>query len=201
MAGCGCDCQVTVKDASQKQVLIILLLINAVMFVVELTAGWWSESTALIADSLDMLADAVVYGIALYAIGRAAQVKIDAARLSGIFQILLGIGVLLEVLRRFVWGSEPLSLIIIAVGIIALIANVICLSLIARHRQGEIHMRASWIFSKNDVIANIGVIGGGVLVYFLGQAWPDLLIGAIIAVVVIWGGVQILRDAQTEMAQ
>lgn len=194
----GCDCEVTIKNRAEARVLIILLAINAVMFVVELSAGLLAHSTALIADSLDMLADAVVYSISLYAVGRAASAKISAARLSGWFQITLGVGVLIEAMRRLMWGSEPLSVVIIAVGILALIANVICVLLIARHRQGEVHMRASWIFSKNDVIANLGVIGSGVLVYGLGQAWPDIVVGALIALLVIAGGIQILRDARAE---
>jgi cation diffusion facilitator family transporter len=194
----GCDCEVTIKNRAEARVLIILLTINAVMFVVELSAGLFAHSTALIADSLDMLADAIVYSISLYAVGRAASAKISAARLSGWFQISLGVGVFIEAMRRLIWGSEPLSWVIITVGMIALIANVICVILIARHRQGEVHMRASWIFSKNDVIANLGVIFSGALVYGLGQAWPDIVVGAFIAALVIWGGRQILRDARAE---
>jgi len=168
------------------------------MFVVEFIAGWLADSTALIADSMDMLADALVYGVSLYAVGKSMQTKIDAARLSGIFQILLGLGVAIDVIRRFITGSEPESMYMILVGILALIANVTCLAIIAKHRKGEIHMRASWIFSKNDVIANIGVITAGVLVSVLVSPLPDLIIGLIISVVVISGGVSILREARNE---
>jgi len=194
----NCDCHIEVKDRQQQSVLIILLLINAGMFLIEGVLGVLSESTALIADSLDMLADATVYGIGLYAVGRAPLAKIHAARLSGIFQIMLGLMVLMDVLRRFIVGSEPDSLFMMLVGLAALVANMVCLMLIARHRDGEVHMRASWIFSKNDVIANLGIIVAGVLVYLFGSRLPDLLIGAAVSVLVIRGGLHIIQDARAE---
>jgi len=193
-----CDCHVEIKDKSESRVLIILLAINGFMFLVEIVLGIMSESTALVADSLDMLADATVYAIGLYAVGRAASVKVNAAHLSGIFQIGLGLMVLFDVIRRTLVGSEPVSLLMVTVGFAALIANVICLQLISKHRDGEVHMRASWIFSKNDVIANVGIILGGVLVYLTGSRFPDLIIGFIIAFIVVRGGVQIVKDANQE---
>ena len=197
----GCNCEFEIKNREQSRVLIVLLGINAVMFVVEIALGILSESTALIADSLDMLADATVYGIGMYAVGRPMSAKIRAAHLSGVFQILLGALVSLDVFRRFVGGSEPESLLMISVGLVALMANVICLKLISKHREGEVHMRASWVFSKNDVIANLGIIVGGLLVYTLDSRYPDLLIGLAISIVVIRGGMQILRDAGDEKKQ
>ncbi|MDX8410269.1 MAG: cation transporter [Mariprofundaceae bacterium] len=176
----------------------MLLSINALMFAAEFAMGIVSESTALIADAMDMLADALVYGISLYAIGRAAQVKVKAAQLSGVFQILLGAGVLIEVIRRFILGSEPESLLMVAVGFVALAANVSCLLLIAKYRAGEVHMHASWIFSRNDVIANIGVILAGVLVFSFGSPLPDLVIGLVISMIVMKGGVAIVKDAIAE---
>lgn len=196
MSGCGCE--VEIKDREQSRVLIYLLLINAVMFVAELSVGLLADSTALVADSLDMLADASVYAIGLYAVGRSLLLKAKAASLSGLFQVALGLGVLVDITRRFLLGSEPESLFMMAMGLVALAANVICLLLIARHRHGEVHMRASWIFSANDVIANIGVILAGVLVYVLGTRLPDLAIGLVIAGVVIRGGIRIVRDAAAE---
>lgn len=197
----GCNCEFEIKNREQSRVLIVLLGINAVMFVVEIALGILSESTALIADSLDMLADATVYGIGMYAVGRPMSAKIRAAHLSGVFQIMLGALVSLDVFRRFVGGSEPESLLMISVGLVALMANVICLKLISKHREGEVHMRASWVFSKNDVIANLGIIVGGLLVYTLDSRYPDLLIGLAISIVVIRGGMQILRDAGDEKKQ
>jgi Co/Zn/Cd efflux system component len=195
-----CDCSIEIETNEQRRVLWGLLSINAVMFVAELIAGIIAESTGLIADSLDMLADAAVYALGLYAVGKAVHVKIRAASISGILQILLALGVAFEVLRRLIWGSDPEPVYMIVVSIIALIANVICLALISGHRDGEVHMRASWIFSKNDVIANVGVITAGILVYALDSRIPDLLIGSIIVLVVVRGGLVIVADARHERA-
>ena len=196
MSDCGCE--IEVKDREQSRVLVALLAINGAMFVVEIVLGILSESTALIADSLDMLADATVYAIGLYAVGRSPLTKIRAAHASGLFQMLLGAGVAVDVLRRLILGSEPESLMMVLVGLAALVANVICLWLIAKHRKGEVHMRASWIFSKNDVIANLGIIGGGVLVYLLDSRYPDIIIGLIISAIVIRGGFHIMADTDRE---
>jgi len=197
----GCECSVEVTDRSQAKVLIILLLINAAMFVIEISLGWWSESTALIADAMDMLADATVYGVAWYAVGRTARAKSHAAMLGGISETVLGIVVLLDIGRRIWFGSEPVSLLMMSVGLLALVANVSCLLLLARHRHGEVHMRASWIFSKNDVIANVGVVIGGLLVYLLNNRWPDILIGIAIAIVVIRGGLNIIQQSRIAYAE
>jgi len=194
----GCGCEIDVKNKEESRVLIVLLVINAFMFLVEITLGIISESTALIADSLDMLADATVYGIGLYAVGKAALMKVKAAHISGMFQIILGIAVLIDIFRRTIYGSDPDSLLMITVGIMAFIANAICLQLISKHRDGEVHMRASWIFSKNDVIANLGIILGGGLVFLLDTRIPDILIGIGISVLVINGGIRIVRDSSNE---
>ena len=192
------ECGFELEDAAEleRTTLKILLAINGVMFLVEAVAGWWGESTGLLADSLDMLADAFVYGVALYAVGRSQRLQANAATASGVLQVALGIGVLVEVVRRFVFGSDPVSMLMIGVGTLALVANVSCLLLIAKHREGGVHMRASWIFSANDVIANLGVIVSGGLVMYFGNRLPDLIIGALISVVVLRGGVLILREAK-----
>ena len=196
MTNCGCGTEQVEK--LERKTLISLLAINAVMFLVEFVMGWLAESTGLISDSLDMLADAAVYGLSLYAIGRGLKKQIKAARLSGILQILLGTGVLLEVMRRLLLGSEPESLRIMGIGIAALVANIYCLMLISGHRNSGVHMRASWIFSTNDVIANLGVIVSGFLVWLLGNRFPDLIVGAMISVVIVRGGIRILQEAKQE---
>jgi Co/Zn/Cd efflux system component len=196
MAGCGCE--IEAKNRREARVLVWLLAINAVMFCVEIVAGYAGQSTALIADSLDMFADASVYAVGLYAVGRSLALKVRAATLSGVLQVLLGFSALADVLRRLVAGSVPASELMIGVGLLAFVANVVCLALIAGHRRGDVHMRASWIFSRNDVIANAGVIAGGFLVHYLDTALPDLIIGFAIVLVVISGGVHILRDARAE---
>tara|TARA_R110002124_G_scaffold6000_3_gene37001 strand:+ start:83 stop:718 length:636 start_codon:yes stop_codon:yes gene_type:complete len=197
MSGCGCE--VEIKDASQKRVLYWLLGINAVMFFVEMTVGILADSTALIADSMDMLADAVVYGIGVYAVGKSILHKAKAAQISGYFQLLLGVIILIDITRRLFLGSEPISSLMIGMGFIALIANVVCLVIIRNHKNDEVHMRASWIFSANDVIANIGVIIAGVLVVWLDSRVPDLVIGCIVSIVVLRGAWMILKDAKQEV--
>lgn len=183
----------TITEGDQARVLWIMLAINALMFVIEFISGWLFESTGLIADSLDMLADAAVYGISLLAVGKAARLKLKAAHISGWFQFVLATGAIFEVIRRFMFGSEPDPPYMIGVAIIALIANAFCLWLIAKSRDQGAHMKASWIFSTNDVIANFGVITAGILVGFTGSRYPDLIIGMIIGVIVITGSIRILK--------
>ena len=193
MSSCekGCSCH---PDATtEASVLRRLLLINALMFGLELGLGWLAQSAGLIADSLDMFADAAVYGLALHAVGRSSGNQLHAARASGWLQLLLALGVLAEVLRRLVLGSEPEPPLMIGVAALALLANLACLALLARHREGGVHMRASWIFSTNDVLANLGVIAAGLLVSWTGSGWPDLLIGAVIGLLVLNGARRILQ--------
>lgn len=181
-----------VSATQESGTLRVLLGINAIMFVVEMTAGLIAQSTGLIADSLDMFADAAVYGLALYAVGRSAKMQVRAAHLAGVLQLILAIGVLVEVVRRFVFGSEPESLMMMAIAFVALIANTGCLLLISKHREGGAHMKASWIFSANDVVINMGVIAAGALVAWTGSSYPDLIIGTIVGVIVLNGARRIL---------
>lgn len=184
--------EATQKSRQESKVLNALLAINACMFVVEIWVGWLAQSTGLIADSLDMFADAAVYGVALLAVGKSAQLKLRTAHFSGWLQLALALGALSEVLRRFFGGSEPLSVAMIGMGFVALIANVVCLVLIHKSRDSGAHMKASWIFSANDVIANAGVILAGGLVALTGSRFPDLIIGLIIGVIVLLGARRIL---------
>lgn len=180
-------------DQDERRVLVWVLGINALMFVIEAVAGWLGQSTGLLADSLDMLADATVYGLALHAVGRGEADKLRAARLSGAFQLLLALGVIGDVLRRLYFGSEPEPPIIMLTAALALVANLACLRLLSRHRQGGVHMRASWIFSTNDVLANLGVILAGAAVALSGSHAPDLIAGAAIGLLVLSGALRILR--------
>jgi Co/Zn/Cd efflux system component len=177
----------------EARTLKVLLAINAAMFVVEIVVAFIAESTGLLADSLDMFADAAVYGLALYAVGRSASAKLRTAHVSGWLQAALAVGTLGEVVRRAIVGSDPESPLMIAVASVALIANASCLWLVSKHREGGAHMKASAIFSANDVLANLGVIAAGVLVAVTGSKYPDLVIGSIIAVVVLLGARRILK--------
>lgn len=181
-----------VSDTEESVTLRILLGINALMFVVEMTAGLIAQSTGLIADSLDMFADAAVYALALYAVGRSIKLQVRAAHVAGILQLILALGVLIEVGRRFLYGSEPESLIMMTTAFLALLANTGCLLLIAKHRDGGAHMKASWIFSANDVVINLGVILAGALVAWTGTNYPDLIIGTIVGFIVLTGARRIL---------
>lgn len=182
---------------SEATVLRQLLAINGFMFIVELSIGLYAQSTGLIADSLDMFADAAVYGLSLYAVGKTIQLKKKAAHLSGYLQIILAVGALVEVSRRLAFGSEPEEFLMMGVASVALIANTFCLWLLSKHRDGEVHMKASWIFSTNDVIANAGVIIAGALVWLLQSNWPDLIVGLIIAIIVLKGGLRILAISKS----
>jgi cation diffusion facilitator family transporter len=193
-----CGCQFEAQNKAQRKVLRILFALNAAMFVIGIGAGTLAHSTALVADSLDMFADAAVFGISLYAIGKSPLKKVRAAYLSGIFQTTLASFVLLDVTRRALLGSEPESGWMMGIAALSLVVNLYCMRLMAQHRHEEVHMRASWIFLSNDAIANLGVIVAGLLVGLLNSRFPDLVIGLLIAIVVMRGGVQIIRDARRE---
>ncbi|MBD2860306.1 cation transporter [Spongiibacter sp. KMU-158] len=180
------------NDLREAWVLKWLLGINAVMFFFELAVGIVAQSAGLIADSLDMFADAAVYTVALYAVGKASQAKLKAAHLSGWLEAALAMGLLIEVIRRAFMGSEPVSLLMMGIGSLALVANVACLMLIYQVRNNGTHMKASMIFSANDVLANAGVILAGGLVALTGSQIPDLVIGVIIGLVVLNGARRIL---------
>jgi len=194
MSDCGCE--IEVESAAQSRVLWILLAINFVMFVAEFAAGVLADSVALLADSLDMLADAAVYSVSLYAVSRTARAKNFAAKSSGFLQVGLGAVALMEALRRSFSGPEPDPTFMIFVSVVSLIANVTCLRLIARHREGGVHMRASFIFSQNDVIANSAVIVGGILVALTGWHQWDIIVGSGIGLLVMSGGRRILKETR-----
>ena len=183
---------VAVDDAAEARLLWLLLSINAIMFALEIVVGVLAQSTGLMADALDMFADAAVYGLSLFAVGRAAALKVRAAHMAGWLQMALAVLVLGEVARRFVYGSEPVSSLMMGMGLLALCANVACLVLVARKRDAGAHMKASYIFSANDVIANAGVILAGWLVAVTGSNYPDLVIGVIVGLFVLNGARRIL---------
>ena len=194
MSDCGCHHEA--KNASERGVLWIALALNAVMAVIGGLAGWIAQSTGLLADALDMLSDATAYAIGLIAIGRSARFKANAALLSGGVLLVLGIGVLLEVSRRIVHGAEPLSGWMIGTALLSLVVNVVVLRLLAPLKSGEVHLRATWLFTRADVVANIGVILAGALVLWLGSPYPDFIIGALIGLYVIKEATEIVSDAR-----
>lgn len=183
------------ENTNQKKLLWTVLALNFLFFIIEMTTGLISKSMGLVADSLDMLADSFVYGISLFAVGGTLTRKKRIAKLAGYFQIILAVIGFGEILRRF-FGDEkiPDFSTMIIVSIFALIANGICLYLMQKSKsKNEVHMKASMIFTSNDVIINLGVISAGVLVNWLNSGKPDLIIGAVVFVLVIQGAFRILK--------
>lgn len=185
-----------IDTSDEAKVLKLLLLINGGMFFIEFILGVFSESMGLISDSFDMLADASVYMISLYAVGKTIETKKKSASVNGYFQIILGVGVLVETFRRFIYGSDPEPSYMIAVSIVAIAANIYCLYLLSAHKEGGAHMRASYICSSTDVMANAGVILAGILVMLTKSGIPDLVIGVIVAIIVLRGANAILKVAK-----
>ncbi|WP_420578322.1 cation transporter [Ekhidna sp.] len=184
-------------ESKQRKILWWVLGINFGFFIVEMTTGWISRSMGLVADSLDMLADSIVYGLSLFAVGAAMSRKKKVAKISGYFQMGLALLGFSEVLRRFFSESEtPLFQWMIIISVLALIGNLISLWLINKAKSDEAHMQASAIFTSNDIIVNVGVILAGVLVYFLDSKWPDLAIGGIVFAFVMRGAGRILKLAK-----
>jgi Co/Zn/Cd efflux system component len=189
-------CAVEAKNQGERRLLWTVLILNGLMFFVEFTAGWLAQSSGLIADSLDMLADAAVYSVSLYAVGKAVHHRAQAAMLNGSLQLMLGLGVLVDVARRIWFGSQPQALTMSTISVLALAVNVSCFLLLYKFRQGDINLRSSWICSRNDMIANLGVLVAAGLVAWLGAAWPDWAIGALIAGLIVYSAVFIIRDAR-----
>ncbi len=183
------------ENTSQKKLLWSVLVINITFFIIEMITGVISNSMGLVADSLDMLADSFVYGISLFAVGGTLIKKKRIAKFAGYFQITLAIIGFMEVLRRFFEDEKlPDFSTMIIVSIFALIANGICLYILQKSkRKEEVHMKASMIFTSNDVIINLGVIIAGILVNWLNSNNPDLIIGTIVFVLVIQGAFRILK--------
>ena len=198
MSDCGCEAP-EVRTAQERRVLRIALALNAAMAVIGGLAGWIAQSTGLLADALDMLADATAYAIALMAIGRSVLFKVRAATLSGTILLVLGVGVLFEVSRRLTYGAEPLSEWMIGTALLSLVVNFTVLRLLAPMKSGDVHLRATWIFTRADVVANLGVILAGVLVLVLNKPHPDFVIGALIGLYVIKESIEIIRDSRSEV--
>jgi cation diffusion facilitator family transporter len=201
MAGCENNCGVGAGagSAHERRILIVVLLINAAMFAAEFSAGLVAGSTALLADSLDMLADAIIYAIGLFALGRARHWRARAALTSGLFQLVLGAGIAIEAIVKLIVGGLPDVATMGLFGVLALVANTICFVLLARFRDGDINLRATWICSRNDMIGNVGVLIAAGLVMWLDSGWPDIIIGLFIAVVVIRSALRITLEARSEL--
>jgi Co/Zn/Cd efflux system component len=193
-------CEVREVPREQRRVLHVVLWINAAMFLIESTAGVLAHSTALFADSIDMLGDAIVYGFSLYVIGRGIVWQARAARLKGIVMAAFGVGVLVQVAVKIAQGLTPTVEVMSEVGALAFAANLGCLALLWRRRGDDINMRSAWICSRNDVIGNAAVLVAAGAVAATGSPWPDIVIGLLVASVFGRSAVQVLREATRAVA-
>jgi Co/Zn/Cd efflux system component len=188
-------CEVRVVSRQQRRVLHVVLWINAAMFLLESGAGLLAHSTALFADSIDMLGDAIVYAFSLHVIGRGMVWQARAARLKGVVMAAFGIGVLVQVAVKIAQGLTPTVEVMSTVGALAFAANLVCLALLWRRRGDDINMRSAWICSRNDVIGNAAVLVAAGAVAVTGSPWPDIVIGLFVASVFGRSAVRIVREA------
>jgi Co/Zn/Cd efflux system component len=179
----------------QGRVLYFVLAINAIMFFVEFTAGWIVNSTALLADSLDMLGDTLVYTISLYVLHRGVRARAGAALFKSGFLMFFGLLIIGEAIRKSVLGVVPEAGWMGVIGLIALAANLTCLMLLYRHRSDDINMSSTWLCSRNDVIANTSVLAAAALVAFTGTLWPDVILGVGLALLYLHSSWQVAREA------
>jgi cation diffusion facilitator family transporter len=183
----------------QKRVLTLVLIINALLFVVEAAAGLLAHSTALLADSLDMLGDALVYAFSLYVLWRNERWKATAAFAKGVIMAVFGAGVLAQGIKKMVLGIVPAAEAMGIIGTVVLLGNGICFLLLYRHRSDDLNMRSTWLCSRNDIIANLAVLVAAAGVKLFDASWPDILVGAGIAVLFLKGAFTVLRESFAEL--
>ncbi|MDP4538704.1 cation diffusion facilitator family transporter [Qipengyuania sp. DY56-A-20] len=187
------------RQADQRRVLVIVLAINAVMFVLEFGAGVIAGSAALMADASDMLGDALVYAVSLYALARSDRWKAGAAMLKGVVILALGIGIAVNVALKIQSGVPPSSTLMLGFGALALVANLVCFRLLTRFRHQDVNMASTWECSRNDLINNTGVILAAVLVWWLASPWPDIVIGSLMALVFLRSAFRVMREAAPQL--
>jgi len=193
-----CEIRADVPER-QRRVLHVVLWVNAGMFLAEFGAGILAHSTALLADSVDMLGDAIVYGFSLYAVARGGVWQARSALLKGVIMAAFGIGVLVEVASKIIRGVVPTPDVMGGVGTIALAANVFCLWLLWCRRSDDINMASAWVCSRNDVVANIAVLIAAGAVALMGSPWPDIVVGLLIAGLFGSSAVRVIRGARREL--
>lgn len=192
----SCECtEASANTEAERKTLRIALALNAAMFVIGTIAGLWAQSTGILADALDMLTDAIAYGLALMAVSRGLAFKKNAARWSGGVLVLLGAGILGEVARRWFFGSEPAGPVMMAYSGVSLAVNLYVLSQLTKFKGGEVHLRASYICTRADVLANIAVFLSGGIVAATGMQTVDLVVGFAIGLYVLKEALEILREA------
>jgi cation diffusion facilitator family transporter len=193
----SCDCShAPANTEKERKTLRIASRLNATMFVVGMAAGLWAQSSGLMADALDMLTDATAYGLGLMAVTRGTRFKQYSARWTGATLMLLSAGIIADVIRRFLFESDPLGVAMIGFSILSLCVNVTVLRMLAQYREGEVHMRASWICTRADVVANFGVLASGLVVLATGWRYADLVVGLAIGMYVAKEAIEIWQQSR-----
>lgn len=201
MGNCCHDkgCALDALRERQGKTLRIVLAINVMLFVVEFGAGLFAHSTSLMADSLDSLGDALVYAVSLYVLSRSDQWRAGAAMLKGVIMLGFGIAVTIALLGKILSPVVPVAEMIGGFGLFALVSNAACLYLLTRHRSDDLNMESVWLCSRNDIAANLGVLLAGAGVALTGSMWPDLVVGAIIAVLFLKSALYVISKAWGEI--
>ena len=195
----GQELEKLARQADQRRVLVAVLVINAMMFVLEFGAGVVAGSTALMADATDMLGDALVYAVSIYAIARSDRWKAGAAMFKGVFILALGVGIVLNVIAKVQSGIPPSSTLMVVFGGLALVANLVCLRLLWRFRSHDVNMVSTFECSRNDVISNVGVLVAAGAVALLNSPWPDIIIGSAMAILFLRSSVRVMADAAPQL--
>jgi len=193
-------CEIEKLRSRQSKTLRVVLGINLAMFLVEFMMGLIAASTALLADSLDMLGDALVYGFSLYVVSRNDAWKAVSAAVKGGVMALFGLFVLGQATYKIFNPITPQFEIIGLIGLLALAANAVCLSLLWRHRTEDVNMRSVWLCSRNDIIANTSVLFAAVGVWLANSQWPDLVVGLGIAALFLVSALRVFQDATATFA-
>ncbi len=203
MASCCEDksCEITALINKHRKVLQVVLIINVVMFLVEGIAGALAHSTSLMADALDMFGDALVYGLSIYVITESARKQAKASLVKGIFMFFFAAVVLSEAAYKTLNPIIPDASTIGIIGSIALLANLVCFFMLYTHREDNLNMSSTWLCSRNDLIANIGVLFAGYLTYILTSRWPDIIVGVLIAILFLKSAIQIIQEAKREISK
>lgn len=188
-------CAIEALQVRQSGTLKIVLGINAVMFLVVLTAGILAYSTALLSDSLDNLGDALTYALSLYAVNKAARTKANVALFKGILILGAGVFVLGQVVYKAIVPVVPIFDTMAIVAVLALIANATCLALLWKHRAEDVNMSSVWECSRNDIASNVAVLLAAIGVWLTGAQWPDLLVGTLLAVLFLSSACRVLNTA------
>jgi len=199
MGSCNCQdaaCSIGAsRDRERRRVLWVVLLLNAALFVGEFGAGLWARSSALQADSLDGLGDALVYALSLMVVGESLRQRAGAALAKGLVMAMFGLVVMAGIVHRAIHGSEPLAPVMAVAATVALVVNLACFALLYRFRADDVNMRSVWLCSRNDIVNNAGVLVAAGAVTLLGSRWPDIAVGALVAALFLHTAFGVIRES------